>query len=302
MFCFIEDIENSDKSNGRRSLIYHLEASLLAVGMVVIGIPKSHAAPGIATQDGLPQVPHEYVPEIGAPAIVYETSPTSSDASSTENNSSAGNSSGTSASSGSSVDYSGNGGDSAVYASMLNTDWGATAADNALGQGITPDALAGLAQVESSMGANATSTGYAQGVFQMSSATFNDAINAAVAADPSLVGSIVSGDAGRLDPVTEAAAASEYLYDMATNVQASGQVSNPTFLDAYTYYMFGAGGGRQVENAFLDDPNTPMSSIVSATVISQNPSLANQTVGQWRASISNKVGSGIANSPVLTSS
>jgi hypothetical protein len=182
---------------------------------------------------------------------------------------------------------------------MLMTSWGPGAADNALGQGIQPYALAGLAQVESSMGTN-LGNGGAQGVFQMFPGTYNEAINAAVAADPSLAGTIVQGAAGALDPATEAAAAAEYLYDMATTAQS--QVANPTFLDAYTYYMFGPGGGQQVEQAYLSNPNLPMSSVVSPAALAANPSLANETVGQWRQSISNIVGSGIANSAVLVPS
>jgi len=87
-------------------------------------------------------------------------------------------------------------------------------------------------------------------VFQMSSAAFSEGIADAIAADSSLSGTIVQGDAGRLDAVTEAAAGSAYLYNMATTAQENG-VSNPTFLDAYTYYMFGPGGGKDVANSYL---------------------------------------------------
>ncbi|WP_244396048.1 BPSL0067 family protein [Beijerinckia indica] len=91
-------------------MIFIIEVSLMALAIgSVVGLTKSYADPALATQNGLPQVPREYVPEIGAPAMVYPTSPTSSDASSTGNSSSAGNSNGTGGSSGTNWNYPGTG-------------------------------------------------------------------------------------------------------------------------------------------------------------------------------------------------
>jgi hypothetical protein len=85
---------------------------------------------------------------------------------------------------------------------------------------------------------------------------------------------------------------------MATNLQGVG-ITSPTILDTRALYQFGPSGGMNVELAYLQNPNTLMSSVVSAAAISANNIPATQTVGQWRASVSNSLGSNLANQVVL---
>jgi len=120
----------------------------LAIGSVV-GMTKSFADPVLATQNGLPQVPHAYVPEVGAPAMVYPASPASTDSSSTSNSSSTGNLSGTGGSSGNSVDYGGTG--SGVSGATVAQDY-----SSYIGQSVGSGECVALVQATSNVGLTST--------------------------------------------------------------------------------------------------------------------------------------------------
>ena len=181
-------------------------------------------------------------------------------------------------------------GSSDVLNTMMATTWGSTASANAEAVGVNPSALAATCALESGCGANLGSgTGGAQGVFQMYPAAFQAGLQTALAANPQLASQIVPGDAGRNDPTTEAIAASGYLM-MASQSLQNGGISNLTVLDARGYYNFGPSNGVALANA--QDGQT-MSSVLynmSPQSLAANGITPGETVGQWRASISSKIG------------
>jgi hypothetical protein len=182
---------------------------------------------------------------------------------------------------------------SAPLDTMLATPWGESAANNAAALGVTPEALAGTCVIESGC-RNIAGPGTASGPFQMISSTYSADLNQALSENPQLQ----PGD--RSDPSTQSKAAAQDLKNAALGLQGAG-VSNPTFLDTRGYYNFGAAYGTSLA---LADPSTPMSSILTSYTPSQlaaNGISPNTTVGQWRQSIINKVGSKTASAPVLTS-
>jgi hypothetical protein len=120
----------------------------------------------------------------------------------------------------------------------------------------------------------------------MMPATFTSMINAAVAQNPSLASQIVPGLAGLTDPATESIASAEYLLQGAQYLQTLG-VPNPTVVDVRSYYNFGPNAGGQIA---LASPGNSMSAYLSPNVMQQNGITPNETVGQWRASVSSKIG------------
>jgi hypothetical protein len=179
---------------------------------------------------------------------------------------------------------------------MLAQSWGVTAINNAQALGVNPSALAATCIIESGCGANLGSgSGATQGVFQMQGAAFQDGLQTALAANPSLASQIVQGSAGMNDPTTEAIAASGYLMQ-ANQALQNNNVSNPTVLDARAYYNFGPQAGVQVAQA---DDGDLMSNYVSSTNLQANNIPATETVGQWKASVSSKIGNA-ANQSVLS--
>ena len=104
----------------------------------------------------------------------------------------------------------GSSGSSDALNTMLGTPWGAQAAADAQALGVNASALAATCVVESGCGANVGSESGAQGVFQMYPTAFQEGLNTALAANPSLASQIVQGAAGMNDPVTEAIAASGF--------------------------------------------------------------------------------------------
>jgi hypothetical protein len=177
-------------------------------------------------------------------------------------------------------------GSSDSLTTMLGTSWGSEAAANAQALGVNPSALAATCVVESGCGANTGSGSGAQGVFQMYPAAFQEGLQTALAANPALTSQIVQGTAGMNDPTTEAIAASGYLMQANQALQNAG-ISNPTVLDARSYYNFGPTTGTQLAQASQSDL---MSQYVSASTLAANNIPANETVGQWQASVSAKIG------------
>ncbi len=189
-------------------------------------------------------------------------------------------------------------GNSDALGTMLGTSWGSAAVENANALGINPSALAATCVIESGC-QNVAGSGTVAGAFQMTASTYTAMINAAVAQNPSLASQIVPGLAGQMDPATESIAAAEYLQQGAQYLQNQG-ISNPSVLDVRGYYNFGPQGGAQIASA---SPDQTMSSVLtgySAATLTKNGITPGETVGQWQASVSAKIGNA-ASQPVLTS-
>ena len=176
-------------------------------------------------------------------------------------------------------------GDSDALSTLLGTSWGATAIGNAAALGVNPSALAATCVLKSGCSQPAAGSG-AQGVFQMFPAAFQEGLQTALAANPSLASQIVQGSAGRNDPTTGAIAASGYLMQANTALQDAG-ISNPTVLDARSYYEFGPTYGTQVARA---NSNATMGSLLPSNFLSNNNIPASETVAQWQASVAAKIG------------
>jgi hypothetical protein len=221
------------------------------------------------TLNGPPVQVTPYVGEPGVPTIVIPTG--------TPTPPSTGNGSGGGTSAGSDV-----------LNTMLGTPWGAQATANAEALGVNASALAATCVLESGC-QNVGGSGTVAGAFQMTAATYNAMIAAAVAANPSLASQVVNEQAGQMDPVSESIAASEYLLHGAQYLQNNG-ISNPTVLDVRGYYNFGPQGGANIANA-------PSSETVAAALPMYTPAQLvvdgikpGETVGQWQASVAAKIG------------
>jgi hypothetical protein len=171
---------------------------------------------------------------------------------------------------------------------MLNQPWGITAVNYAEALGINPSALAATCVLESGC-QNMGGSGSIQGAFQMLPSTYNSMMSAALAQNPSLASSIVPGTAGMTDPATESVAASEYLLQGAQALQ-NANVANPTVLDVRGYYNFGPVAGVALAQATDDEPMSQMLSMYTSAQLAQNGINSEETVGQWRASVTAKIG------------
>jgi hypothetical protein len=249
-------------SNGLRSPTYLRRRrgrlfAASAAGAVLWGT-AAVADPEPQTINGVPQQIIPQVGEVGLPAFTYPTGTVSSG--------------------------SGTTGSSALD-TMMGTPWGASAQQSSEALGVNASALAATCVLESGC-QNVSGSGLAQGAFQMQPATYNEMMQKALAADPSLASSIVPGAAGLTDPATEAIAAAEYLKTGAQALEAAN-ITNPTVLDVRSYYNFGGTYGATVASA--PDSQT-MSSILPANFLSANGITSGETVGQWRSSVSAKIG------------
>ena len=99
------------------------------------------------------------------------------------------------------------------------------------------------------------------------------------------------------DPASQSIAASRYLLDGAQNLQSAG-VANPTTLDVRGYYQFGPANGAGLAMAPDNQLMTTTLAGLSARTLAANNITSNTTVGQWRASVTNKIGAAAAQ-PVL---
>jgi hypothetical protein len=131
----------------------------------------------------------------------------------------------------------------------------------------------------------------------MINSTYTADINGALAYDPAISGGIVSGLAGQMDPTTEAYAASYELRQDALTLENDG-ISDPTVLQTRAMYQFGAGAGPGVASA-PDSANIAQLTGLSAASLAANGLTASSTVGQWRQTIVNKLGSATASQSVL---
>jgi hypothetical protein len=186
-----------------------------------------------------------------------------------------------------------------AYNSMMSQSWGSSAANAAGAMGVSATALAATCAMESNCQNVGSSEGSsATGAFQMIRSTYNADINGAVAYDPSIAGTIVSGSAGEMDPGTEAYAAAYELRQDAINLQNNSNTSNPTVLDVRAVYQFGSGAGPGVAEA-PDDANIAQLTGLSAASLAANGLNSSSTVGQWRQTIISKLGSATASQSVL---
>ncbi len=284
---------------------------LLMPVVALVGI-AGHPAVADTTAEtlkGIPVLPVPMFEETGLPAFsmpvgatALDASTATGDAASSDNSTSTfdGGTS-TSGSGATGTGSSGDGAGSTSMTSMMSRSWGDAASQNAQTVGITPVALAATCQIEASgcqtNPASASTT--ITGTFQMLDSTYTSMIKAAVADNPSLAANIVPGLAGKLDPATQSIAAAQYLKQGATSLQNNG-IANPSVLDVRGYYNFGPGNAVAIANA---PDGALMSSQISGLTEAQfkangiNP--ATTTVGQWRASVTAKIGSSAATSPVL---
>ena len=276
-------LQNGSPPGGRRWL-------WLVVGAWgVLGAQAAGADPQVVLPQGLPvQVKPTYT-EPGLPQFTFPTSGGSADAGSGSGDGGTNTNSGGGSPAGS--------GD--AYNSMMSQSWGSSAANAAGAMGVSATALAATCAMESNCQNVGSSGGSsATGAFQMISSTYNADIKGAVAYDPSIAGTIVSGSAGEMDPGTEAYAAAYELRQDAINLQNNSNISNPTVLDVRAVYQFGSGAGPGVAEA-PDDANIAQITGLSAASLAANGLNSSSTVGQWRQTIINKLGSATASQSVL---
>ena len=267
---------------------------LVAGASGVLAAQAANADPQVVLPNGLPVQVKPTYSEPGLPAFSFPTgggsllggSPGSVD---TGNGGGDGS---TSAGSGSS------GGSGDAYNTMMSQSWGSAAANAAGAMGVSATALAATCVMESNcQNVGASGGGSASGAFQMINSTYTADINGAVAYDPAISGSIVSGLAGQMDPTTEAYAASYELRTDALALQSDG-ITNPTVLQTRAVYQFGGGVGPDVAAA-NDSDNIAQITGLSAASLAANGLTTSSTVGQWRQTIINKLGSATANQTVL---
>jgi hypothetical protein len=258
------------------------------------------------TLNGPPVQVQPYVPEPGVPLITINPGTVNPFSGADSSNAgSAGGGSGTGADGlgigdSTGADYSSGGvgvGNSTALGTMLATSWGNTAVATAQALGVNPSALAATCVLESGC-QNIGGSGTISGVFQMSNSTYNEALQAALQQNPYLSPSVVNGLAGKMDPATQSIAAAEYLYQGAQSLQAAG-IQNPTVLDVRGYYNFGPANGVNIARA---DDNETIASVLtglSASTLAANGIKPGETVGQWRASVSAKIGNAAGQSVLM---
>jgi hypothetical protein len=257
---------------------------VLAIG--VGAMTAVRADPSVVLPTGLPVQVHPVFSEPGLPAFSFPSGGTT-DVGGVGGDSGAGSGSGT----GGTSSGSGSAGRGDAYALMMSQDWGQQAADAASAMGVTANALAATCSMESNcQNVGAAPGGTAAGAFQMINSTYTADINGAVAYDPDIAGSIVAGLAGQMDPATEAYAAAYELRTDALMLQNGGYVSNPTVLDVRAVYQFGAAVGAQVAAA-ADSENIAQLTGLSPASLAANGLTTSSTVGQWRSTITAKLGS-----------
>jgi len=188
--------------------------------------------------------------------------------------------------------------DSSALDTMLATSWGTSAQQSSEALGVNASALAATCVLESGC-QNVGGTGTITGAFQMTAATYQSSLAAALRDNPNLGTNIVPGLAGQSDPATQAIAAAEYLKQGAQYLQSNG-VSTPTVLDVRGYYNFGPQGGVQIAQAQSSALMSDTLLGVSAKTLANNGITSGETVGQWRSGVASKIGSA-AMASVLTS-
>jgi len=259
---------------GRRRLSPTASAVMFVLG--------ASATAGFARAQAVPQT-IQGVPEQVTPTYLETGLPTFTIAPGTPTNASTGTGSG-----------SGSGGagtgESQALGTMLSQSWGDAAANNAQAIGVSASAIAAACVLESGcQNVAASGGGTVSGAFQMTNATYNADLAAALASDPSLSSDITQGLAGKMDPATEALAAAQDLKNAAQSLQAAN-IPDPTVLDVRGYYNFGASYGSAVAQASDDQSMASILQGTSPATLAANGITATTTVGQWRQGIVNKIG------------
>jgi hypothetical protein len=179
---------------------------------------------------------------------------------------------------------------------MTRAPWGNTAVGNATAVGVNPVAVAATCVLASECGVT-TGDAATKDVFEMVPASFQQGLQTALAVDPTLAAQIVAGVAGISDPTTEAIAASGYLMQAARTLQNAG-VAEPTILQARGYVIFGPADGVRLA---LAPPNAPIAAVlpdVPQATLAANGVSPGETVAEWQASVSARIGAAAAQ-PVL---
>src|SRR5271156_544069 len=281
-------LRNGSPPGGRRWLWIVVGAS------GVLAAQAARADPQVALPQGLPvQVKPTYT-EPGLPQFSFPTSGGSLLGGSADTGSGSGNGSTNTSSGGGSTAGSGD-----AYNSMMSQSWGSSAANAAGAMGVSATALGATCAMGSNcQNGGASGGGSGAGAFQMISSTYNADIKGAMAYDPSIAGTIVSGSAGEMDPGTQAYAAAYELRQDALSLQQNDGISDPTVLQTRAVYQFGGNVGLDVANA-PDSANIAQLTQLSAASLAANGLNSSSTVGQWRQTIINKLGSATANQSVL---
>jgi hypothetical protein len=246
-----------------------------------LGILRPARAQVEATLNGAPVQVQPYVPEPGVPNFTVPTGTTNPPPSAGAGDAGAGG---------------GTVGTSDALTTLLGTSFGSQVITNAQAMGVNPSALAATCVIESGC-QNVGGQGTVAGLFQMTSSTYTAMINEALAQNPGLSGQIVPGLAGQMDPATESIAASQYLIDATAALQSAG-VSDPTVLDTRGYYNFGPSGAALATAADSQLMSQAMPNVSQGT-FTNNGVTPDETVGQWKAAVSAKIGNA-ANQSVLT--
>lgn len=274
-------VRTEDGRRRRCGQLSGLELAVAAIALVVLGAPRATWAQVPATLTGAPIQVTPYVSEPGVPEMTIPTGTATAP------------STGTDTGTGTTGDST-TGTDSDALATLLAQSWGATAVSEAEALGLNPSAVAATCEIESGC-QNVDGASGAQGAFQMYSAAYQEGLQTALAADPSLASEIVQGSAGMNDPATEAVAASGYLLQANQALENAG-ISQPTVLDVRGYYNFGPAAGTQIAQASDGDL---MSDYVSSSALTTNNIPFTETVGQWKAAVTATIGTA-ANQPVLS--
>lgn len=188
-------------------------------------------------------------------------------------------------------------GDGSPLDAMLAQSWGAAASADAQLLGVSPSAVAATCEMESGCASSTGSGGTISGTFQMLDSTYSQMIENAEARDPSLTASVVPGEAGKLDPVSESIAASEYLREGAVALE-SPNIPSPTVLDVRGYYNFGPSNASAIANASDTALMSDAAPNLTDAQYKANGITPETTVGEWRATVTGKIGS-TASDPVL---
>jgi hypothetical protein len=280
-------LQNGGPPGGRRWLWLVAGAS---------GVLAAHAAsadPQVILPQGLPVQVKPTFTEPGLPQFTFPTAGGSLLGGSADTGGGNGGGDGSTSSGGGSTAGSGD-----AYDTMMAQSWGSSAASAAGAMGVSATALAATCAMESNCQNVGSSGGSsATGAFQMISSTYNADITGAVAYDPSIAGTIVSGSAGEMDPATEAYAAAYELRTDALSLQNNG-ITDPTVLQTRAVYQFGGAVGPSVAAA-PDSYNIAQLIGLSAASLAANGLNSSSTVGDWRQTIINKLGSATANQSVL---
>jgi hypothetical protein len=281
-------LQNGASPGGRRWLW------LVAGASGALAAQAANADPQVVLPNGLPVQVRPTYSEPGLPAFSFPTGGGSllGGSPGSVGTSGGGGDGSTSAGGGSSS------GSGDAYNTMMAQSWGSAAANAAGAMGVSATALAATCVMESNcQNVGASGGGTATGAFQMINSTYTADINGAVAYDPAISGSIVSGLGGPMDPTTEAYAASYELRTDALALQGDG-ITDPTVLQTRAVYQFGGSVGPDVAAA-QDSANLAQITGLSAASLAANGLTTSSTVGQWRQTIINKLGSATANQTVL---